>query len=71
MSDEFYLPSHEFLFAFHCDECGGEWTQPALLAEPDDAEFVTAVCPECLGDEIATHWWEEVESDEDIDFNVS
>jgi hypothetical protein len=65
------LPSLEFVFAYECPECGGEWTEHALIADPEDAEQVTTVCSDCLGDEIAPHWWEKVEDDDRVDFNVA
>jgi hypothetical protein len=61
----------EFVFAYTCPDCGGEWTEHAFIADPDDAEQVTTICPDCLGDEISSHWWEEVEHDERTDFNMS
>jgi hypothetical protein len=64
------LPSLFYTFAFRCDTCDNDWTAPALLADPDGADQVTSVCLGC-GEEIFPHWWEEADSDEDIDFNVS
>jgi len=66
-----YLPSLLYTFAFECPDCGGDWTELALIDVPANAEFVTTICPECLGEQIQAHWWKAEESDDDVDFNVS